>query len=113
MKDISPFIFEKLDTDDTYSLTLDAGEGYKSELFLSREDEGFIGNGYDWESLALVYLNECAPHLINAIEFDSEAEMFCVYSSDRGSITEFAEGFTAAVSDDERAADLFSRAEII
>ena len=38
---------------------------YKAEIFDSRADEGFIGNGYDWGSLALVFLEEKMPDLID------------------------------------------------
>ncbi len=115
MKDHSPFRLEELDVDGDvqYSFSLDTGDGFKEELFLTREDEGFEGNGYDWESIALVFLNEIAPELIECLEFDSEADMFCVYSDDYDRILDFADRFTEIVNDDDKLADLFSRAEII
>lgn len=34
---------------------------YRQEVFDTREEEGFEGNGYDWTSLALVFLEEKMP----------------------------------------------------
>ncbi|MCY7169950.1 Imm51 family immunity protein [Streptococcus mitis] len=48
-------------------------------MFDTREEEGFEGNGYDWESLALVFLEEKMPELSDAIYFDPEGSMFCAY----------------------------------
>lgn len=49
---IKPFFWvEHLNS---YSICLNVGD-YKNELFKTREDEGFEGNGYDWTSLARVF----------------------------------------------------------
>ena len=61
---IKPFFF--VEHEDTASLCLNVGE-YKAEIFEEREDEGFEGSGYDWQSLALVFLNEKVPELKDAI----------------------------------------------
>ncbi|PUV24565.1 Imm51 family immunity protein [Sphingobacterium athyrii] len=45
------------------SVCLNVGE-YKIEIFQPREEEGFEGNGYDWSSLANVFLEEQIPELI-------------------------------------------------
>lgn len=83
------------------------------ELFLSREEEGFIGNGYDWESLATVYLEEiCEERIQESIEFDSEAQFFRALSEDENDLKEFIIGFHNACKDMEMMKDLFSRAEI-
>lgn len=47
-KDIEPFLYTY--DDDTASVCLNVGE-YGDNIFKTREDEGFIGNGFDWESL--------------------------------------------------------------
>ena len=44
---IQPFFW--VDHELTASVCLNVGE-YKAEIFEAREDEGFEGNGYDWES---------------------------------------------------------------
>ncbi|MFC3747335.1 Imm51 family immunity protein [Paenibacillus sp. GCM10012306] len=93
------------------SVILSVGR-YKAELFETRRDEGFEGNGYDWTSLAAVFLEEKMPELADTIRFDPEADMFCAYSSNRAAVQSFATGFKAACEDDERIRDLFSRAEL-
>ena len=85
---------------------------YKSEIFDSRIDEGFIGNGYDWGSLALVFLEEKMPDLIDIVKFDPEADMFCAYSSDSEALKKFALSFKEACENTKLISELFSRAEL-
>lgn len=106
---IQPFFW--VDHDKTASVCLSAG-GYKDAIFEARAEEGFLGNGYDWGSLAKVFLDEKMPHLAEVIRFDPEAGMYCVYSSDKAALREFALGFKAACEDEALIMDLFSRAEL-
>ena len=85
---------------------------YRLELFDTREEEGFEGNGYDWASLALVFLEEKMPELSDAIDFDPEGSMFCAYSSKVDALSKFAQGFKEFCDDIEAMKDLFSRAEL-
>ena len=85
---------------------------YRQEVFDTREEEGFEGNGYDWESLALVFLEEKMPELSDAIDFDPEGSMFCAYSSKVDALSRFALGFKEFCDDIESMKDLFSRAEL-
>ena len=85
---------------------------YRQEVFDIREEEGFEGNGYDWASLALVFLEEKMPELSNAIDFDPEGSMFCAYSSNVDALSRFAQGFKEFCDDIEAMKDLFSRAEL-
>ncbi|AIQ55427.1 Imm51 family immunity protein [Paenibacillus sp. FSL R7-0331] len=85
---------------------------YKHELFAARADEGFEGNGYDWASLASVFLEERMPQLLELVHFDPEADMFCAYSSDRAALQAFILGFKQACEDEQLIHDLFSRAEL-
>ena len=94
-----------------YSVCLDVG-GWKDKIFESRRDEGFEGNGYDWGSLALVFLEEMKPSLKEFINFDPEGSMFCVYSSNADALKEFAVSFKEACEDEALINDLFSRAEL-
>ena len=59
------------------------------EVFDTRADEGFEGSGYDWSSLAQVFLGECCPDLKEKINFDPEADMFCACSADRDALADF------------------------
>ena len=106
---IKPFGWAEHDS--SVSLLLDVGE-YKAEVFEARADEGFEGGGYDWESLARVFLNEKMPALAGEIHFDSEGSMFCAYSENAEALKAFALGFKAACEDDKLIRDLFSRAEL-
>ena len=85
---------------------------YKAEIFDSRADEGFLGNGYDWESLARVFLEEKMPELDGIVNFDPEADMFCAYSSDTEALKGFALAFKEACENRELITDMFSRAEL-
>lgn len=108
-RQIAPFELVVYDTGN--SLLLDVGS-YKSEVFAGRADEGFEGNGYDWNSLAQVFLNEKMPMLKDELEFDPEAGMFCAYSKNPEALGQFALAFHAACEDDGMMRDLFSRAEL-
>ena len=85
---------------------------YRQEVFDTREEEGFEGNGYDWASLALVFLEEKMPELSDAIDFYPEGSMFCAYSSEVDTLSRFALGFKEFCDDIEAMKDLFSRAEL-
>ncbi|MFD0589367.1 Imm51 family immunity protein [Paenibacillus sp. GCM10027627] len=93
------------------SMILNVGK-YKDEIFQTRAEEGFEGNGYDWGSLAAVFLEEKMPHLVDIVRFDPEASMFAAYSDNREAILHFAIAFKEACEDDSFIKDLFSRAEL-
>jgi len=106
---ISPFFW--VEHENSVSVCLSVGE-YKTEVFKTREDEGFEGNGYDWASLAQVFLDEVKPDLSEVVKFDPEAEMFCVYSYDAEALKTFITSFKDACENDMLIRDLFSRAEL-
>ncbi|MEK4424955.1 immunity 51 family protein [Solibacillus sp. FSL K6-1523] len=109
-KKIAPFIWVDHE-EGSASLCLDVGE-YKQELFDMRADEGFEGGGYDWNSLAVVFLKEKMPELNGIVNLDSEASMFCAYSSDKEALGKFAISFKNMCEDGATSKDLFSRAEL-
>lgn len=106
---IKPFFW--VEHENNVSVCLNTGE-YKTEIFQTREDEGFEGNGYDWGSLAIVFLEEQNPELIDLIKFDLEAGMFCAYSSDSNALKTFIITFKEVCENDTLIQDLFSRAEL-
>lgn len=106
---ISPFFWTE--HENSVSICLNVGE-YKTEIFETREDEGFEGNGYDWASLAQVFLEEQKPELINEVKFDPEGSMFCAYSSDGAALKTFIVSFKEACENKTLILDLFSRAEL-
>lgn len=93
------------------SVILNVGS-YRSEVFEARADEGFEGNGYDWASLAAVFVNEYMPEWVDMIHFDPEADMFCAYSENSEAIKRFAVRLKQACEDETVIRDLFSRAEL-
>ncbi|MBR0485425.1 MAG: hypothetical protein IJJ69_11730 [Oscillospiraceae bacterium] len=107
---IEPFRFSA--DEEQASLMLEAGNGYLADLFAVRADDGFVGNGYDWEALAEIFLAEVYEGDDDSFEFDSEADMFVVYSEDAESLADFALAFKDACEDAGLIADLFSRAEL-
>jgi hypothetical protein len=106
-EEIHPFSYQKYGK--KASVCLEVGE-YKHELFQARANEGFCGNGYDWESLAKVFLQKQKPELASVIDFDSEAGMFCALSKDSAALRLFATSFKKACEDDILIAKLFSEA---
>ena len=112
MNQIAPFSWSNHE-DGKASVTLYKSVQYKIELFRTRSKDGFIGSGHDWESLTQVFIREITPDLYEKIEFDSERNMFCVYSSDSDALKRFIIEFKAACENDELISDLFSRAEPI
>jgi hypothetical protein len=106
---ISPFFW--VEHENSVSVCLNVSN-YKAEVFQTREDEGFEGNGYDWGSLAKVFLDEKMPELSEIIKFDPEADMFCAYSSNTEALKTFIISFKKMCENDDLMQDLFSRAEL-
>ena len=107
---IKPFFWVEQDT--SFDLCLSAGD-FKYEIFLAREEDGFLGNGYDWGSLARVFVDEKMPELKGEIDLDgSEAGTFVANSTNAEALQKFALGFRAMCDDDAVMSDLFSRAEL-
>lgn len=80
--------------EETYSLLL---TDLKWDAF---EKEGFLGNGHDWNRLIENLCKDQQPNLISTLEFDSEADMFCVRSQDEKPLAKVAE-FVSSFYDDE------------
>lgn len=107
--EIAPFFW--VEQSSGASVCLNAGV-YLQEVFDTRAEDGFIGNGYDWSSLAQVFLDEKCSDLQEKPDFDPEADMFCAYSSDKDALAEFILRFKKACEDHALISDLFSRAEL-
>ena len=112
-KQLEPFklmVFDEGTEDVWATLVLWLNEDYKQNVFDTREEEGFVGNGYDWNALATVFLEEKMPELMEVLSFDSEAGLFSIGSEDVESVKKFAIGFKAMCDDESEMTDLFSRA---
>jgi hypothetical protein len=106
---IKPFFW--VQHKDSVSVCLNAGD-YKPEIFETRADEGFEGSGYDWGSLAKVFLEEKMPTLEGTVHFDPEAGMFTAYSKNEEALKQFIVAFKEACENEVLIQDLFSRAEL-
>ena len=104
---IKPFLW--VSHEDSSSVILTVGS-YNDDIFLTRASEGFEGNGYDWASLAQVFLSEKFSSIEHSINFDPEGSMFCAYSDNAEDLKDFILGFKSACDDKEAILDFFSRA---
>ena len=83
---------------------------YLQEVFGTRADQGFAGTGFDWASLARVFLDERRPSLKPKIHLDPEPELFAAWADKESDLQDFALSFHAACEDRSLILDLFSRA---
>ncbi len=72
-----------------YSLILDAGI-LNQALF---EKNNWLGNGYDWEKIALAFMENFKTDPKAKFTFDCEADMFSMQSSSKKALKEFALAF--------------------
>jgi len=108
-EEIKPFIL----SESTYNVSLLLNVGsYKNHLFQVLFKNEFRGNGYDWTSLAKIFLKEKLPHLKASIQFDPEADMFCAYSENKKAIFEFAVAFHAMCEEENLMKELLARANL-
>ena len=91
LKKIKPF--EWNEDEGNISLLLNTG-GYRQNLFDSLSEKGYSGNGYEWESLAQMFIKENMPEVLDSIQFDSEAGLFCLHSNNNRAIKKFALAFS-------------------
>ena len=114
-KQLEPFkfmVFDEGREDVWATLVLWLNEDYKQNVFDTRQEDGFIGNGYDWNSLATVFLEEKMPELVDALSFDSEEGLFSIGSEDVEAVKKFAIRFKALCDDESEMMDLLSRATL-
>lgn len=104
--------FTLLDTGKHRSLLLSEDDMMaKVHVFEELGDEGWSGNGYDWNSIAQVVVSEELPGLAKQLEFDPEAGMFCALGP-RKALERLGAAMASAYNSEERLRDLLSRAEL-
>jgi len=81
---------------DSYSLLL---TNLRWDLF---EEKNYLGNGYDWTRIVRKMINEKSIELMEDIEFDSEADMFCVMSKKLHSLVKIVDMVVEFFDDDEK-----------
>ena len=94
-----------------FSVTLKA-DSYRKDLFSLRREEGFEGNGYDWASLAKVFVDEKKPALKGKIRLDPDIQMFVALSEEKEPLEEFILAFRKACDDRQLLESLFQKAEV-
>ena len=111
-KNIKPFYWVDFG-DGCYSVCLYVclvGEKtYKEEIFDTRRDEGFCGSGYDWTSLAMLFMKDKMPEFKDRIDFDPEHSMFCARSYDKSALQKFVLAFKKLSKNNDAIQELFSR----
>lgn len=104
----APFV---LISSDEYTLYLtEDGLLNKRYIFIELEDEGWSGNGYDWESIARTVLEEQLFDLEEAIDFDSDASMFSANGS-HDALTQLGRAMQAVYHDDDLLREMLGRTE--
>ena len=114
-KQLEPFklmVFDEGTEDVWATLVLWLNDDYKQNVFDTRQEEGFVGNGYDWNSLATVFIEEKMPELMEVLSFDSEAGLFSIGSEEVEAVKKFALGFKVMCDDESEMTDLFRRATL-
>ena len=101
-EEIAPFFWVEQSTG--ASVGLSCGE-YLQEQF---ERHGMDGNGSDWDRLAKAFL-KTKTDLRGKIRFDSQQDLFCVYSRDAAAVKTFIYGFRAACETESEREELFGR----
>ena len=72
------------------------------------EANDHVGCGYSWEALARHVVESSLSELEEKIEFDSEADMFCATSGDRGALAQLGEALAEATRSPKRLAKLIA-----
>ena len=97
---ISPFRW--LSEKGSYTLYLDA-DILNQEIF---EQNNLLGNGYDWEKVAFLFLEKYMADIKTKFTFDCEADIFSMQYSTKKVLKEFALAFHLCVTNVEKFGEL-------
>ena len=100
---IAPFFWVEQDVGASVGLT--TGE-YLQELFSA---QGLTGSAADWERLAKLYVREQNAGLGRKLEFESQDDLFSVYSRDTEALEQFIETFRNLCEDEDAVGALLAR----
>lgn len=101
-EEIAPFFWVVQSTGASVGLSCGT---YLQDLFAGH---GMTGSGSDWDRLAKTFISERAD-LRGKLQFDSQADLFCVYSKDTAAVKQFAYEFRGVCEDRAAAQQLFDR----
>jgi hypothetical protein len=105
----APFVM--FGENDKYSLLLSDNHMVEKSAIFEAHGDGWLGNGYDWNSIAQVVMAERLPELDDELGFDPEAGTFCAYGP-RAPLEKLAAEMHKAFHNDDQLRDLLSRAEL-
>ena len=91
-----------------YSLSLDAG-ALNRDCFVKY---GMLGNGYDWESVAVAFIDRHMADFKGKFTFDCEADTFSMQSATKKNLKEFALAFHQFAADTTAFEELLSQIKI-
>jgi hypothetical protein len=83
----------------------------KAHIFKERAEEGWTGNGRDWNSVAEVVIVEQFPQLADTFAFDSDASLFAV-SGTKANLTVLGHALKIVFDDDHILRDILFRAKL-
>ena len=103
-EDIAPFFFVEHHPY-ALSLLLKISDGFKVDTF---KKIGLKGSSKDWETLAMGVIEENNSG-VDLFHFDSDEDVFCVYSQYIDDISMFSKLLRASCNDEKRMCDYFDR----
>ncbi len=106
-EDIAPFFFVDHHPY-ALSLLLKISDGFKADTF---HKMGLKGSSKDWETLVTGFIDEWEEENsgVNMFHFDSDEDVFCVYSQYIDDISLFSRLLRAACNDEKQMHDYFER----
>lgn len=107
----APFVLREMDGEASLILA-DAAFAAKEHVFAERAEDGWSGNGYDWNSVIQVLVTEqLDPAAAEKLDYDPEAGTFAAYGP-RPELERLAVVAAATYHDDAKLRDALSRAEL-
>jgi hypothetical protein len=104
----SPFV---LLSGEGQSLILSDGNMLAHTHIFEERSDGWLGNGYDWTSIARVVVEERLPDLRDDLIFDPEAGMFVAIGSIEA-LRRLGEEMKKVFDDEASIRDILGRAEL-
>ncbi|SDY44849.1 Immunity protein 51 [Collimonas sp. OK242] len=105
----APFIF--IDSNCKELVLFDSNFEEKIHIFKERAEEGWTGNGRDWNSVAQAVIAEQFPQLANEFTFDSDASLLSI-SGRKTSLTVLGHALKIVFDDDHILRDILFRAKL-
>lgn len=90
------------------SLLLDCGTTSADEAIAA---SGHEPNGYFWEGVATILVEQDLPDLEGAFDYDPEAGMFCAIGEDRAALERLGTAMAAVANDPARLTALVAAAQ--